>query len=253
MKNVEPNSIPSEFFIAQSMSFSDAFPTISIQKKDWGLIFEWPNSKHLTTNFALVNNESIDIQELPKWLKEDPTRKIFISEGIELPGETIKIDEIGIYYRKQKKISSPILDTETVKSYSYRTITYDHNLKEIMNMIAEMSEIPEESVFEFHRLIGGNLHLNEGEIWTLDDDGAILSTALTVQQTEYKNIKLIELLATRKAVRRNGHAENLLKSIIAKGKKYGFIVVAKKNIIQQKLLEKFDFELTNSFNVLTLK
>ena len=141
------------------------------------------------------------------------------------------------------------METESAKSYSYRTISDEYNLKEIINVFAEIVEIPEESVFEFHQLIGGNMHLNEGEIWMLDNDGAVLSVAMTAEQSKFKNIKLIDLLATRDTVRRKGHAGNLLQSIIAKGKKYDYIVVTKKTPIHEKLLEKYGFVLTNSYDV----
>ncbi|OLS25796.1 MAG: hypothetical protein HeimC2_17310 [Candidatus Heimdallarchaeota archaeon LC_2] len=251
---MEENSLPIEFFIAHIKSFADVFPAVTVQDEEWGLIFEWPNSNHISTNIALIYNvPKINMEFLLQWMKEDLNRKIVIPEGIKLPGQTTKEYGLGIYFRKKKKINSPVLDTETIRSYSYSANSLDFDLKDIMNNVTEINDISEDAAFEFHRLIGGNMHLNEGEIWSLDNDGAVLSTALTVEQSEFKNIKLIDLLATRKAVRQNGHAGNLLQSIIANGKKFGYIIIAEKNLIYEKLLKKFDFELINSYDVHILK
>ena len=97
---MDKNFLPTEFFIAQIKSFADSFPSITIKEEEWGLIFEWPNSKHITTNMAIINeNPSDKMEYLINWLKEAYTRKILVLEDIILPRNTVKEYELGIYYR----------------------------------------------------------------------------------------------------------------------------------------------------------
>ncbi|MCE7735827.1 MAG: GNAT family N-acetyltransferase [Candidatus Heimdallarchaeota archaeon] len=235
----------------QKQSFAEAFPKISFQKEKWGFYFEWENSDHYLTNFALITTQpNNQLDEISNWQKQDPDRKIAISSKLGALFPHIKKQfELGIFFRLYKKISSPLLTNTGVKFQSYRTLSKDMNIQDSMNVIAEIENIPESRREEFQRLIGGHLHLFDGVIWTLDNDGSVLSAALTSELEDMEKVIFLDLLSTREKVRHQGHAKGLLQSILAFNKDRDIITMVKKSDASEKLLDSFNFAEIISFNV----
>lgn len=138
--------------------------------------------------------------------KKDPERKIAIFNELDpLFTHLEKQYELSIFFRPYEKVSSPLLTNTGVKFQSYRSRSQEMNLQDNINVFSDIENIPESKRIEFQRLIGGHMHLFEGVIWTLDNDGSVLSAALTSELEDMKNTKFLNLLSTREKVRHQGH------------------------------------------------
>jgi hypothetical protein len=239
------------FLRSQKETFADAFPMISYREETWGYHFEWKGFNYHLTDFIFVQSGSEeDIPHILKIIKDNKNIKLYIPQNININfPELSKQYEIGVYYRKSKKIPSPILTETGVKSFSYRSIDTEFNLKDHINEMSEIEEIPNSEKAEFNRLIGGHMHLFDGEIWSLDSDGAILSNALISKAEIDKNTFQIDIFSTRSKVRKMGHGSALLQSILASRKNNDFVTFVQKTAENTKFLNNFDFQLEISFDV----
>jgi hypothetical protein len=236
---------------SQKQSFAEAFPNITYHEYPYGFVFEWSNSDHYLTNFTMVTSSPDNqVDEITKWLKNDSTRKITVKDGLQNLFSHLEIQfELGMFYRPKSKISSPILSDTGVKFISYRSMSKDSNLQDSINVFTEIENIPENEKAEFHRLLGGHMHLFEGVIWTLDKDGSVLTTGLTSNLEGINDFKFIDLLSTRETVREQGHGSALLQSILAYNKNESFITLVKKSKAAEKLLLSFNFKEIMTFTV----
>ncbi|MHA2099482.1 MAG: hypothetical protein ACW99A_12455 [Candidatus Kariarchaeaceae archaeon] len=240
-----------ELLRIQKENFAEAFPMVNYYEEDWGYHFEWNNFGYHLTDFIFIQSDpGANIDSIRKIIKSNKTKKIYLLQGLNLNiNELTKNYEIGLYYRKWKKISSPILTETGVKSFSYRSGDSEFNLKNHINEMAEIEEIDDKDKLEFNRLVGGHMHLFAGEIWSIDSDGAILSNTLLSKLENHKNIIMIDIFSTRSKIRRMGHGKALLQSILASHKNNDFVVLVKKTPESSKLLEYFDFRLEVSMDV----
>lgn len=240
-----------QYIEKQKKSFAEAFPNISFYKEKWGFYFEWENSDHYLTNFAMITSEPEDqTGNISDWQKKDPERKIVVIDKLEpLFPHLKKQFELSIFFRSYEKVSSPLLTNTGVKFQSYRSRQQEMNLHDSINVFAEIENIPESKRVEFQRLLGGHMHLFEGVIWTLDNDGSVLSAALTSELDDMKNTIFLDLLSTREKVRHQGHGTALLQSILAFNKRDDFITLVKKSASNEKLLQSFNFAELMTFNV----
>lgn len=240
-----------EYIRNQKASFADAFPMVSFTEFDWGFHFDWSDSSYYSTNFILIKqNPTSDTEEIIKLMKNDKNKKIYLLDSINIDlGDYEEQYKVGIFYRQHKKIDYPTLMDTGVKSFSYRSVDKDFNLKENVIEMAEIEEIPENELAEFDRFVGGHLHLFNGELWSLDNDGSILSNALISWQDENEDTIIIDVLSTRSNVRRMGHGRALLQTIIASKKKKNFIILTKIGPESVGLLESLRFNKLYIFGV----
>lgn len=199
-----------EFLFKLLSEFTDAFDEISLEGDESKFTCIWPNASNYMLNTLITTTD-----EIPNGISSILTDKLH---------NEMDCENLFILESLKNDVNEPILEMGNFSFYSFNEQKSVFKIREMIDQFLELMEFKNK---EFYRkYIGGILHMFDGNLITLEQDGIILSIYLIfkVEDTVFLDINFS---------RDSKNALILLKKILYLNKKNHILTIQKESTAQK--------------------